>query len=124
MAGTRHPDRGQPPLTALTKPILDGVRLLAIRCDAHVVVVGGPPGLTDKATARVAGSCRPLTLDLVRRAVGAWRATAGRFDQRVEPSSPDAVPGATRSAGCDGIVVDPGRSTVMRPSGGQRQQLS
>ena len=145
-------------MTTLTTPTVDGVRFHAMGCQAHVVVVGGPPGLTDKAIARVeeleslwsrfrpdsdisranaaAGrpvTVSPLTVDLVGRALDAWRATAGRFDptvlsalealgytdtfERVDPSSPDAVPAASPSAGCDGIVVDRGRSTVMLPSG-------
>ena len=145
-------------MSALTTPGLDAVRFHAMGCAAHVVVVGGPPGLADMAMARVeeleslwsrfrptsdvsranAAPGRPVTVsprtvDLVRRAVDAWRLAGGRFDptvltalealgyaesfERVYASSPDPVPPAIRSVGCDGIVVDPDRSTVMLPPG-------
>lgn len=80
----------------------------AMGCAAHVLVVGGPAGLADRAVRRLAtleslwsrfrdhsdisrcnaaaGSATavsPWTVALVRRAVSAWRTTGGRFDPTV-----------------------------------------
>lgn len=74
------------------------------------------------------------TVALVALAVEAWRATAGRFDPTVLPAlcrlgydrTFDAVEasgtplvdgGPDPAPGCDGIEVDPERSTVLVPEG-------
>jgi FAD:protein FMN transferase len=84
------------------------LRLRAMGCDVHVVVVGGPPDLVEQARDRVeelerrwsrfrpeseisrlnflAGSpvhLSPVTLGLVRRALEGARVTGGRYDPTV-----------------------------------------
>jgi FAD:protein FMN transferase len=76
--------------------------------EAHVIVVGGPPGLVERAEERIADLERrwsrfvessevtalnrhagspvivsPETVELVRRAIDAWRLTGGLFDPTV-----------------------------------------
>src|SRR5262245_13569523 len=87
---------------------LDQQTFRAMGSDAHVLVVGGPAGLAARAQARVddlerkwsrflpdsevsrltarAGSAVEVsgdTVELVTRAIGAWRLTGGAFDPTV-----------------------------------------
>jgi thiamine biosynthesis lipoprotein len=136
---------------------VEEIRFPAMGCSAHVVVVGGPSGLVERAAAKVelleslwsrfrddsdisrcnaaggaATTVSPLTVGLVRRAVGAWRSTGGRFDPTVltaleglgyaesferVTSSPRFPAPAESAPGCARIVVDPGASTVAVPVG-------
>jgi len=86
----------------------DAARFRVMGTDAHVVVVGGPPGLCARAAARLerleaqwsrfrdssevsrlnAAAGRPVvvsrgTFELIRRAVRAWELTGGAFDPTV-----------------------------------------
>jgi thiamine biosynthesis lipoprotein len=86
----------------------DAARFRVMGTDAHVVVVGGPPGLCERAEARLerfeaqwsrfrdtseisrlnAAAGRPVvvspgTFELIRRAVRAWELTDGAFDPTV-----------------------------------------
>ncbi|HEX3620786.1 MAG TPA: FAD:protein FMN transferase [Acidimicrobiales bacterium] len=130
----------------------------AMGCRVHVVVVGGPDGSVELAARRVtllenlwsrflpgsdvsrcnaaagrATVVSPLTIALVRRAVGAWRTTGGRYDptvlsalenlgyvdsfEHVPSSTPFPAAPARPAPGCAGIVVDGETSTVTVPAG-------
>jgi len=109
-------------------------RFRAMGADAHVVVVGGGPGLADLAVLRIAtleqrwsrfradsevtalndqaGAWVAVSEDtrvLILRATEAWRLTGGRFDP--------TVLGAVREAGYDAsFELLAGRSASNRPS--------
>ena len=105
----------------------------AMGSDAHVVVVGGPAGLEERARARIAQLERrwsrfiddsevstlnrcagapvkvsPETVELVQRAIEAWRITGGLFDP--------TVLGAVTRAGYDRSFDTLGPTPRARPS--------
>jgi thiamine biosynthesis lipoprotein len=105
----------------------------AMGTDAHVIVVGGPDGLDQRARARIAQLERrwsrfiddsevstlnryagapvkvsPETVELVQRAIEAWRITCGRFDP--------TVLGAVIRAGYDRSFDTLGPSPRAHPS--------
>lgn len=105
---------------ALALPLADAggvtsVEFRAMGSDAHVLVLGGPAHLGDRARARIddlesrwsrfrpdsdlsrlnaaAGrpvAIAPVTAALLLRAVDAWRVTGGRFDPTILPALRDA----------------------------------
>jgi thiamine biosynthesis lipoprotein len=95
-------------VSTISRASIEETCFAAMGCRAHVVVVGGPPGLVELAARRIetleslwsrfretsdvsranaaAGeptAVSPLTIGLFRRAVSAWRTTGGRFDPTV-----------------------------------------
>jgi thiamine biosynthesis lipoprotein len=116
-------------------------RFRAMGSDAHVVVVGGPRSLALEAQRRIADLERrwsrfdpqsevstlnrdaglpvvvsPETLELVERAIGAWRLTHGRFD----PTVLGSVVRAGYDRSFEQVVADPrdGASALETGTGG------
>lgn len=116
-------------------------RFGAMGRDARVVVIGGPPRLDERArhlvevlerkwsrfrsgsevsrinaTSGRAVVVSPETYGLVARAVGAWRATGGRFDPSL-PAGAVRAAGDVPSPGCARVELDPRLRSVKVPAG-------
>lgn len=116
-------------------------RFGAMGREARVVVIGGAPRVDERARhllevferkwsrfrsgselARLNDTSgrkvvvSPETYGLVARAVGAWRASGGRFDPSV-PATASGVAQGVPSPGCGRVELDPKHRSVMVPTG-------